>query len=196
MHKNSIRALFRSGQRLLAASVLLTAFVGSTANASTVVYSWVPDAGQFGSGSLTISDPGIVDPQNFSAIPVGALTSLSYTWNNGVSINLGSVTSNTATGWTACGGYLINGFTMSGSSPVQFQLANSTGQCFPNFPTPGNTTVIPGPASNNLQSNGVYSSEVNAGHWVFSAVVPVPAAAWLMGSGSVALAGLRRRQAA
>ena len=184
-----------SARRLIAA-ILLTGFAAGPANAITVEYNWVPAPGQFGSGTLTFSDPGIVDPANFSAIPVSALTALSYTWNNGVSINLSSVTTNTAPSWTACDGFLITGFTLSGVSPTQFQLANSAGSCFQNFPTPGDITVIPGAASNNLQSNGIYSSEVNAGSWQVGTVIPVPAAVWLMGSGLVLLAGLRRRAAA
>ena len=167
------------------------------AQAASVTYNWVPNAGQFGSGSLTISDPGIVDPANFSGIPVGALIGLSYTWNNGVSVNLASVATVNTAGWQACAGYLINGFTITGTTPHQFQLANSAGQCFPNFPTPGNTFVLAGPASNNLQSNGIYTSEINAGTWQLApqTVVPVPAAVWLMGSGLLALGGLRRRAA-
>jgi hypothetical protein len=188
-----ISSMFRSGRKLVAAGFLMTALMGGTVSAATVTYNWVPDPGQFGSGSITLSNPGITDPANFSGIPAGAITALTYTWNNGVNINLASVTSNTVVTWQACAGYLINGFTLSGASPVQFQLANSAGSCFPNFPTFGNTTVIPGPASNNLQSNGVYSSEINAGHWQLAPVVPVPAAVWLMGSGLAVLAGLRRR---
>jgi hypothetical protein len=180
---------------LLAATIVLTSFLATPASAITVTYDWVPDPGQLGSGTLTFSDPGIVDPENFSAIPLSALTALSYTWDNGVSINLASVTSNTAPSWTACGGYLITGFTMSALSPVQFQLANPAGSCFPNFPNPGDITVIPGLASNNIQSNGIYPSEINAGHWQFGAIVPVPAAVWLFGSAVGLLGWLRRKSA-
>lgn len=196
MIRESIISTVRSGRRLLAASIVMTAFIGGPASAITVVYNWVPNPGQFGSGSLTFSDPGIVDPENFAGIPPGALTALSYTWNNGVSVNLASVTTNTAVSYQAGCGYLISGFTMSGASPVQFQLANSPGLCVPNFFGPGLDFVNPGAASNNLQSNGVYSSEINAGTWQFGAVVPVPAAVWLMGSGLAVLVGLRRRTVA
>jgi hypothetical protein len=193
MNFDSTKTLFRSGQRILAMGLLMTVFAAGPAHAITVVYNWVPNAGQFGSGSITLSDPGIVDPLNFSAIPPGALTALTYTWNNGVNVGLSSVQTINTAGWTACGGFLINSFTLSAATPTQFQLANSAGNCFQNFPTPGNTFVQPGAASNNLQSNGVYSSEVNAGTWQFGAVVPVPAAVWLMGSGLAVLGALRRR---
>ncbi|MBL8201042.1 MAG: VPLPA-CTERM sorting domain-containing protein [Chromatiales bacterium] len=174
----------------------MTAFIGGAASAATVTYNWVPNAGQFGSGSLTFTDPGIVDPANFT-VPVGALVGLSYTWNNGVSINLASVTTITAANFQAGCGYLISAFNMSAATPDQFQLANSAGSCFPNFFGPGLDFVLPGAASNNLQSNGIYPSEINAGTWQLApAVVPVPAAAWLMGSGVAVLVGLRRRKTA
>ncbi len=195
MPSNAKKTLFQAGRRLLAAGLLMTVMAAGPASAITVVYNWVPSPGQFGSGTLTFSDPGIVDPANFTAIPVGALTALSYTWNNGVSINLASVTTNTAASYAACGGYLVSGFTKSAASPVQFQLANSAGVCVPNFYGPGLPYVGPGAASNNLQGNGVYSSEVNAGTWQLGAVVvPVPAAVWLMGSGLAVLGALRRRR--
>ncbi len=177
----------------LSAFAIATLLLAGPASAMTVVYAWTPDPGQGGSGSLTFSSPSITDPANFGPIPVGALISLNYQWSNGVSINLASVTTNTAASYTAGCGYVISAFTMSATTPVQFQLANSAGQCFLNFPTPGVNTPLPGPASNNLQGNGVYSSEVDGGHWTLQAV-PVPAAIWLMGSALAGLATLRRRK--
>lgn len=183
-----------TGRRLLTAGLALMAFVAGPARAMTVVYNWVPDAGQGGVGSLTFNDAGIVDPANFGPIPTAALTALNYQWSNGVSITLASVTSNTAVNYTAGCGYVISAFTMSSSSPVQFQLANSAGQCFLNFPTPGTDTPLPGPASNNLQGiAGQYTSEVDAGHWQLAAV-PVPATGWLIGSALAGLSALRRRK--
>ena len=180
--------------RRLAAAVALCAFA-VPGHAITVAYNWVPNAGQSGSGTLTISDPGIVDAANFSGISPSALINLTYTWANGTSIDLTSVANVVTSGWQACSGYLINAFTISAATPVQFQLANSAGQCIQNWPTPGNTYVQPGAASNNLQSNGVYSSEVNAGTWQLAppTVVPVPAAVWLMGSALAVFAGVRRK---
>ena len=176
----------------------LIVLCAAPASAMTVVYGWTPDSGQLGSGSLTISDPGIVDAANFSAIPVGALISLSYTWANGASMTLASVVTNNAPSWTACAGYMITGFQItastSGGFPGTYSLSNSAGSCYPNFPTPGTTTVVPGPGSNGTNSVH-FGAESNAGHWTLSStVVPVPGAVWLLGSALAGLLGLRRRQ--
>jgi hypothetical protein len=172
---------------LVAATLLVCAL---PASAMTVVYSWTPAPAQGGSGSLTISHASITDPANFSAIPVGALIGLNYTWNNGATINLSSVLTNNAPSWTACAGYLITGFQITANSvpstPGTFSLANSAGSCF------AGPTALPGPGFNATNS-GLYGAEGNAGNWQLSAVIPVPAAVWLLGSGVAVLLGLRRR---
>jgi hypothetical protein len=162
------------------------------ASAMTVIYSWTPDPGQGGSGSMTFTSASITDAANFSAIPVGALTALTYTWNNGATINLSSVLTNNAPSWTACAGFLITGFQITANSvPATagtFSLQNSAGSCF------AGPTVLPGPGFNATNSV-LYGAEGNAGHWTLSSVVvPVPAAVWLLVSGLTTLAGLRLRQ--
>ncbi|MEZ5562401.1 MAG: hypothetical protein R3F27_05530 [Gammaproteobacteria bacterium] len=164
------------------------------ASAMTVVYDWTPYPGQGGSGSLTLSDPGITNATDFSAVPASALTALSYTWDNGATINLGSVLTNHTPGWTACGGLLISGFQITAASvpstPGIFSLTNFPGVCRPG-PDP-----VAGPGWNFTISlaDGV---ESNWGNWSYShtlvsAVVPVPAAAWLFGSGLLSLRRLRQ----
>lgn len=184
----SVHSSWMGKLRVATCGALLVLGAGQ-ASAMTVVYSWTPDPGQGGSGSLTIDSPSITDPANFSGIAPGALVGLTYTWNNGATINLSSVLTNNATGWTACAGTLITGFQITANSvPATagtFSLSNSAGSCFPG------PTVLAGPGFNATNSV-LYGAEGNAGHWTFSAVVPVPAAAWLMLSGVAALGGLRR----
>jgi hypothetical protein len=170
------------------------------ASAMTVVYNWVPDPGQGGSGSLTISDPNITDPANFGvlavpagpSVPTSALIGLNFTWNNGANITLASVVTNSAPSWSACQGYLITGFQITANSSNghsgTYSLANSQGSCFSFTPF-----VLPGPASNGTNSV-FYGAESQAGHWQLGSPVPIPAAAWLLGSALAALAGVRRRR--
>lgn len=178
----------------ISATAALTLCLAVPAPAMTVVYSWTPYPGQGGSGSLTLSDPGITSATDFSAIPASALTALDYNWDNGASINLGSVFSSHAPGWTACSGTLISGFQiMAASVPATagiFSLTNFPGACFPG-PVP-----VAGPGWNATISLP-YGAESNWGNWSYSHtvsadVVPVPAAAWLFGSGLAGLLGLRR----
>ncbi|MCC7259081.1 MAG: VPLPA-CTERM sorting domain-containing protein [Gammaproteobacteria bacterium] len=177
-------------RRVIAAAALLALGAGNAA-AMTVVYSWVPDTGQLGSGSLTIDSPAITDPANFAAIPVGSLIGLTYTWNNGATINLGSVVTNNAPSWTACAGYLITGFQITANAvpptPGTFSLSNSAGGCYPG------PVVVPGPGYNATNSV-LHGAEGNSGHWMLSTVVPVPGAVWLLLSGVATLAGIRMRR--
>ncbi len=177
----------------ISAIAALTLCLALPASAMTVVYSWTPSGGSGGSGSMTFSDPGITDASNFSAIPVGALTALSYSWNNGATINLGSVVTNNAPSWTACAGTLITGFQITANAvpftPGTFSLANSAGSCY------AGPVVVAGPGSNGTNSV-LYGAESNYGNWTYShTVVPVPAAAWFFASGMLGLLGLRRRTA-
>ena len=172
----------------ISATAALTLCLALPASAMTVVYAW---NGALGNGSMTFSDPGITNASNFSAIPTSAMTALNYTWSNGPSINLGSVLTNNAPSWTACGGTLITGFQITANSvpytPGTFSMAQSAGLCLAG-PAP-----LIGQASNGTNSV-LYGAANNYGNWVYShTVVPVPAAAWLFGSGMLGLLGLRRR---
>ena len=178
----------------ISAAAALTLCLALPASAMTVVYSWTPHPGQGGSGSLTLSDPGITSATDFSAIPANALTELNYNWDNGASINLSSVLSSHVPGWGACGGMLISGFQISAaslpSSPGIFSLLNVPGSCLPG-PVP-----VAGPAWN-VAISLPYGTESNWGNWSYShtvaaSVVPVPAAVWLFSSGLAGLLGLRR----
>lgn len=175
----------------IAAATALTLCLALPASAMTVVYSWTPSGGSGGTGSMTFSDPGIVDAANFGAIPVSALTALNYSWNNGATINLGSMVTNNAPSWTACAGTLITGFQITANSvpstPGIYSLSNSAGLCL------AGPSALIGPASNGTNSV-LYGGESNYGNWTYShTVVPVPPAAWLFGSGMLGLLGLRRR---
>ncbi|MCB1596650.1 MAG: hypothetical protein KDI87_02950 [Gammaproteobacteria bacterium] len=178
----------------ISAAAALALCLALPASAMTVVYDWTPYPGQGGNGSLTLSDPGITSATNFSAIPASALIALNYNWDNGASINLGSVLSSHAPGWTACAGMLISGFQISAASvpstPGIFSLTNIPGVCLPG-PVP-----VAGPGWN-LTISLPYGAESNWGNWIYShtvaaAIVPVPAAAWLFAAGMASLLGLRR----
>ncbi len=164
------------------------------ASAMTVVYDWSPYPGQGGSGSLSLSDPGITSATDFGPIPASALIALNYSWDNGASINLGSVLGSHAPGWTACAGMLISGFQISAASvpstPGIFSLTNIPGVCLPG------PVAVAGPGWN-LTISLPYGAESNWGNWSYShtvaaAIVPAPAAAWLFTSGMLGLLGLRR----
>lgn len=174
----------------LALPAILAGLLSAPATAMTVIYGWAPDPGQGGTGTLTLSNPGITDPMNFAAAPVGSLTGMTYQWNNGATINLGSVLTNNAPSWTACNGYLITGFQITASAvpPTSgtFSLANAAGSCLPG------PVALPGPGYNSTNSVR-YGAEGDSGHWVFqSTVVPVPAAGWLLASACAVLMGSRR----
>jgi len=157
----------------------------SGAQAATVIYDWVPNAGQGGMGSIELSSTSITDPANFSGIPANALTALSYTWDNGAAIDLSTILTNNVTTWEASGGFLINGFQITAGSlsgdPGTFSLALSAG-------LPGN----PGPGFNSTNSVA-FGAEGNAGQWVLNPI-PVPAAVWLFASGLGLLGWVRSRR--
>ncbi|MEZ5566459.1 MAG: PEP-CTERM sorting domain-containing protein [Gammaproteobacteria bacterium] len=168
---------------LLAPALLAIALPGY---AITVTYDWVPNSGQGGTGYMTFADAGIVDPANFSGIPLSALTDLQYQWDNGATINLASVqtlTTNPAS-WQASGGFLITGFQLTANSvpPTTGTFSLQMSQGLPGNPGPGY----------NATNSVLYGAEGNAGQWQLH-VVPVPAAVWLFGSAAAGLMFLRRR---
>jgi len=159
-------------------------FLSAAAQAATVFYDWVPNAGQGGSGRITLSSPLITDPANFSSVPAAALSDLTYTWDNGAEIGLSTILTNNATTWEAAGGFLINGFQITAAAlsgdPGIYSLALSAG-------LPGN----PGPGSNGTNSVA-FGAESNAGQWVLNPI-PVPAAVWLFASALGLLGWSRKR---
>jgi hypothetical protein len=187
---SDIRSRARSGvvSICIAAAISIGA-VGSAA-AQPVTFDWNPSyagiGNGLGSGSMTINlGPTVADTANFTNV-AGTLTALSFTWTggNGTTISLSDVTAGIPTSFSAGGGYLITGFSMSRvTAGLFFQLANSAG-------LPGN----PGPGSNNIQAPG--TPEIDSGVWQLraSTPVPVPAAVWLLGSALAGLGVMRRRR--
>ncbi|MBW7930745.1 MAG: VPLPA-CTERM sorting domain-containing protein [Gammaproteobacteria bacterium] len=165
------------------ASALVLGLFSASASAMTVVYGWSPEFNSGGTGTLTISDPGITDPANFSGISESALVDLSYQWNHGATLDFASIeTINLSGGWEACNGTLISPAVISGhSGTTSLQISAST--C--------DWSVL------SINAATAPTSESNWGYWTYShTVVPVPAAVWLLGSALGGLGMIRRRQKA
>jgi hypothetical protein len=115
---------FWKGRMALYVAVGSLLFSGN-ALAATVTYNWVPDTGSGGTGTMVITDPGIVDPANFGSraaqpfVPDASLVSLTFTYPaNGLTFFLSdyNVTPFNPTGWTAVGGILQSFFERKGQS--------------------------------------------------------------------------------
>jgi hypothetical protein len=117
------------------------------------------------------------------------ITAFSYTDANGQSVNLSNLTTDSfqtsiwetsatdtpATGAAApspppSGYYLVNGFTLSGTTAQGsgFQIANNVG-------TPGATFANGiGNADNTFNLNGTHAAITDGGYWELASVTPVP----------------------
>jgi hypothetical protein len=141
------------------------------------------------SGSNPTNSPNFA-PYYASATATSAeITAFSYTDANGQSVNLSKLTTNSfqtsiwetsatdtpATGAAApspptSGYYLVNGFTLSGTTAqgTGFQIANNVG-------TPGATYASGiGNADNSFNLNGSHAAISDGGYWQLASVTPVP----------------------
>lgn len=171
-----IRRAFRS-----TAAALLVCLLAGTAvpgQAAIVTYLWVPQSGSGGFGSITLDSALIVNPANFSNIGFPALTSLDYTFSNGVTIHKGDIQFFQGFPFSASGGQLTNNFQFSTNTiSLSFNLSSNAG-------ISANQIVTPGPAA------------TDAGNWRLApAAVPLPAALPLFAVGTAALLAWRRRKA-
>lgn|GEM_PF-2522694 len=159
--------------------------------ALTVTYEWLPDPGYAGQGALTLSSDTILDPANFSSVPLSALTSISFTFTgSGLTI----VDSN----GTLAGGD-IDSYALSppGLSAVNGLLSStfmfSSTRSFPTFllqlASSGGT-----PSNVSLQTEDVFPPEQHVGTWRLASVapIPLPAALPLLLSGFAAFVASRR----
>jgi len=221
-----------------AASVALLAVCLATgaANATTVAtFNWVSSSVTGGSGvtptgTLQLSLPDSITTQTFTtsgsltpAQMLGSISSLSYTYSDGLSVGLANLSSTTAptspslfssTAWytsapttvtlfngtTVNGVFLLAGFTLKGSKvfpgdtrAATFQLAEPAGTQGP-------------PAAVGLDGNGITPfagqgvASNDAGYWKLATLetgvptVPVPAALPLLISGLAGFGGLLARR--
>jgi hypothetical protein len=182
--RTSGRARMVSG--LLAIGTL--AVFGSQASAATVSYEWVPNAGQTGTGLLTLSSNLIVDPNNFTAIPIAALTSIAFTFtDSGTVIN--------DPNGAAAGGDIdtyqlaLPGFSASaGLLTTTFNFSST--RAFPTFILALNSSGG-NPSGVSLQTDSVFPPEQHFGTWRVADVssVPLPAGLPLLLS-AIAAVGL------
>ena len=200
---------------LLALSILFIAAGSGAAHAATVAtFNWVPATPASASGSLTLSLPDTITTPTFNTGNLGstaaaqaAITGLTYTYSNGLSVGLADLTtwsipgndfatSNSVTpAFGPLGIYLISDFTLTGSKvfpgdarAATFKLANAEGSA--NLVAYASNQMTP------FAGQGVAAND--AGYWRLSSFtttpVPLPAAAWLLVSGAGVLAGFARRR--
>jgi hypothetical protein len=157
---------FRTGRMALYLAVG-SLLLSSNALAATVTYDWVPDPGSGGTGSMVITDAGIVDPANFGSraaqpfVPDASLVSLTFTYpKNGLTFFLSdyNVAPYNPTGWTAVGGILQSFFERKGQSLDLRSLGVAS------------ITVSQGVTANGLNGlrpccGGGLELEELAGHW-------------------------------
>lgn len=194
----------RTGKILSLAAGVMLLNTATAVNAAQVIYDWVPDRGSGGSGFIIFDDTTISDPENFDIRFDNAnVIDISFTFDNGFEIdqainfdgmvtlqepgNLGNLLYEASNG-------VIDGWSFE-YTPILAILPTNQ---FLDVTTTGLVCVIaPCPAfTADLEFIGTdFVGEYNSGSWhLRETAVPVPAAAWLFGSGLIGLAAVARRR--
>ena len=137
------------------------------------------------SGSTNVGFDFYATPYLLSQISSGGTASVA---NLNMTVTINDLNTNTTVfSWAP------NGQVTAGETLDPFDLNWGIGQT-----TNGSTSFNPGAghfaASANLTNAGVYSLNITMKNSVFVQAVPLPAAAWLLGSGLIGMIGIARRQ--
>jgi len=143
-------------------------------------------------GFFSIAGPTLVSfgfdatPYMLSQITAGGLVSTA-------NINMTVTISDLSTGLSVFS-WAPNGSVGAGETADPFNLNWGVGQVNVGSPAVFNPGTGHFASGANLTASGLYSLNITMKDSVFVSAVPVPAAAWLFGSGLIALAGIARRK--